>query len=65
MSHQEYGELNRAVARTSASPQSLLTVHGMVCASLSRWGSQSTRQRLLPRLASGELGPKIQSPRRC
>lgn len=55
LSHQEYGELNRAVARTSASLQSLLTVHGMVCASLSRWGSEGTRQRLLPRLASGEL----------
>lgn len=55
LGHLEYGELNRAVARTSASLQSLLTVHGMVCASLSRWGSQGLRQRLLPRLASGEL----------
>lgn len=55
LSHQEYGELNRAVARTSASLQSLLTVHGMVCASLSRWASEGTRQRLLPRLASGEF----------
>ncbi|MFI1678223.1 MULTISPECIES: acyl-CoA dehydrogenase family protein [unclassified Streptomyces] len=53
--HLEYGELNRAVAHTSASLQSLLTVHGMVCASLSRWGSETVRQRLLPRLASGEL----------
>ncbi|WP_306337114.1 acyl-CoA dehydrogenase family protein [Streptomyces sp. KL118A] len=55
LSHRAYGELNRAVARTSASLQSLLTVHGMVCASLSRWGSETLRQRLLPRLASGEL----------
>ncbi|MGV9290219.1 acyl-CoA dehydrogenase family protein [Streptomyces sp. NPDC003719] len=55
LSHQAYGELNRAVARASASLQSLLTVHGMVCASLSRWASQATRQRVLPRLASGEL----------
>ncbi|RZB19957.1 acyl-CoA dehydrogenase [Streptomyces sp. F001] len=55
LSYQEYGELNRAVARTSASLQSLLTVHGMVCASLSRWAPERTRQRLLPRLASGEL----------
>lgn len=55
LSHREYGELNRAVARTSASLQSLLTVHGMVCASLSRWASESTRKELLPRLASGEL----------
>ncbi|MEU6994582.1 acyl-CoA dehydrogenase family protein [Streptomyces sp. NPDC046465] len=55
LSHRAYGELNRAVARTSASLQSLLTVHGMVCSSLSRWGSEATRQRLLPRLASGEL----------
>ncbi|MEV0114283.1 acyl-CoA dehydrogenase family protein [Streptomyces sp. NPDC050844] len=55
MSHLEYGELSRAVAHTSASLQSLLTVHGMVCASLSRWGSPVVRRRLLPRLASGEL----------
>lgn len=55
MGHREYGELNRAVARTSASLQSLLTVHGMVCASLSRWAPEATRRRLLPRLASGEL----------
>ncbi|MET8682889.1 acyl-CoA dehydrogenase family protein [Streptomyces sp. NPDC004732] len=55
LSHQQYGELSRAVARTSASLQSLLTVHGMVCASLSRWGSEAVRQRLLPRLAAGEL----------
>ncbi|MEU6823368.1 acyl-CoA dehydrogenase family protein [Streptomyces atriruber] len=55
LSHRAYGELNRAVARTSASLQSLLTVHGMVCASLSRWGAPTLRERLLPRLASGEL----------
>ncbi|MGA5203623.1 MULTISPECIES: acyl-CoA dehydrogenase family protein [Streptomyces] len=55
LSHVEYGELNRAVARTSASLQSLLTVHGMVCASLSRWAPEGTRKGLLPRLASGEL----------
>ncbi|MFF1379060.1 acyl-CoA dehydrogenase family protein [Streptomyces sp. NPDC058308] len=55
LGHRGYGELSRAVARTSASLQSLLTVHGMVCASLSRWASEATRQRLLPRLASGEL----------
>lgn len=55
LSHQDYGELNRAVARTSASLQSLLTVHGMVCASLSRWAPEETRRQLLPRLASGEL----------
>ncbi|MGW2415537.1 acyl-CoA dehydrogenase family protein [Streptomyces tubercidicus] len=55
MNHREYGELSRAVAHTSASLQSLLTVHGMVCASLSRWGSEAARRQLLPRLASGEL----------
>jgi glutaryl-CoA dehydrogenase (non-decarboxylating) len=50
-----YGLLCHEVARGSASLLSLLTVHGMVSASILKWGTDEQRQRYLPRLARGEL----------
>ncbi|MFJ4680411.1 acyl-CoA dehydrogenase family protein [Kitasatospora sp. NPDC088783] len=50
-----YGEVNRTVAERSPSRQSLLTVHGMVCRALVRWGSARQRDEYLPRLADGSL----------
>jgi glutaryl-CoA dehydrogenase (non-decarboxylating) len=55
LSHREYGEINRLVAQASPSDQSMLTVHGMVCRALLRWGSPATRDAYLPRLADGSL----------
>ena len=49
-----FGLLCEEIGRGSASLLSLLTVHGMVCESLARWGSESQRKRWLPLLASGE-----------
>jgi alkylation response protein AidB-like acyl-CoA dehydrogenase len=51
-SHAEYGEANRLLGAVSASAQSLLTVHAMVCQALARWASPALRD-WLPRLASG------------
>lgn len=55
LSYREYGEINRLVAESSPSSQSLLTVHGMVCRALTRWGSATTQASYLPRLADGRL----------
>lgn len=50
-----YGLLNQEVGRGCSSLRSLLTVHGMVTHSISRWGSAAQKSYWLPRLASGEL----------
>ncbi|QMU67391.1 acyl-CoA dehydrogenase family protein [Streptacidiphilus sp. P02-A3a] len=55
LSHADYGEINRVVAEQSPSRQSLLTVHGMVCRTVARWGSLPLRQEYLPRLADGGM----------
>jgi glutaryl-CoA dehydrogenase (non-decarboxylating) len=55
LSHGTYGEINRLVAESSPSSQSMLTVHGMVCRALTRWGSPAMRETYLPWLADGNL----------
>ncbi len=50
----EFGLLCEEIGRGSASVLSLLTVHGMVCQSIARWGSDEQQRQWLPRLASGE-----------
>lgn len=50
-----YGSLTEEVGRACSSTRSLLTVHGMVCTAISRWGSATQKERLLPRLAAGDL----------
>lgn len=52
-SHAEYGEANRLLGAVSASAQSLLTVHGMVCQALARWSSPMVRD-WFPALAAGD-----------
>ncbi|MBM2620369.1 acyl-CoA/acyl-ACP dehydrogenase [Actinoplanes sp. LDG1-06] len=54
LTHARYGQLHRVVAARSASLQSLMTVHGMVCHALTR-SSRPELQALLPELARGEL----------
>jgi len=41
------------IARSSASLLSLLTVHGMACQSINRWGTSAQKAKWLPELASG------------
>ncbi|MEU6381176.1 acyl-CoA dehydrogenase family protein [Streptomyces sp. NPDC046909] len=53
LSYLAYGELSRTVAEKSASLQSVLTVHGMVCRALTRWGAAPLRTEFLPDLAAG------------
>jgi len=50
-----YGLLCHELGRGSASLLSLLTVHGMVSASILKWGTDEQRATYLPRLARGEL----------
>ncbi|MEK8018254.1 MAG: acyl-CoA dehydrogenase family protein [Candidatus Parabeggiatoa sp.] len=49
-----FGLLCEEIGRSSASLLSLLTVHGMVCQAILKWGSASQRANWLPKLASGE-----------
>lgn len=46
--HEEFGS-------GCSSLRSLLTVHGMVCHTLHKWGSKAQKEHLLPLLARGEL----------
>jgi hypothetical protein len=48
-----FGLLNEAIGRGCASLRSLLTVHGMVCRALVRWGTREQQTHWLPRLADG------------
>ncbi len=50
-----YGMLHEEIGRACSSVRSLLTVHDMVAETVRRWGSPGQRERLLPRLARGEL----------
>jgi alkylation response protein AidB-like acyl-CoA dehydrogenase len=50
-----YGLLHAALARASASVQSLLTVHDMVSLVVSRWASAAVRSRYLPQMTSGRV----------
>lgn len=49
------GLLHEEVGRACSSVRSLLTVHGMVAQSISRWGSREMKDRWLPSLARGKL----------
>lgn len=49
-----FGLLCEEIGRSSASLLSLLTVHGMVCQAILKWGSASQRANWLPKLATGE-----------
>lgn len=49
-----YGLLHEAVGAACSSVRSLLTVHGMVCHAVGRWGNASQRADWLPLLASGK-----------
>ncbi|HLC15785.1 MAG TPA: acyl-CoA dehydrogenase family protein [Thermodesulfovibrionia bacterium] len=49
-----FGLLCEEIGRASLSVISLLTVHGMVCQALIKWGTEEQRSLWLPRLASGE-----------
>jgi alkylation response protein AidB-like acyl-CoA dehydrogenase len=52
--HVRLGFLHYAIGKACSSLRSVLTVHGMVCEVLQRWGSRDQRQRWLPQLASGK-----------
>lgn len=49
-----FGLLCEEVGRASASLLSLLIVHGMVCQSILKWGTDAQKDHWLPLLASGE-----------
>ena len=48
-----FGLFCEEMGRGSVSVVSLLTVHGMVCQSISQWGTDEQKRTWLPRLASG------------
>lgn len=49
-----FGLLCEEIGRASLSVISLLTVHGMVCQALLKWGTQEQKNYWLPRLATGQ-----------
>ncbi len=49
-----FGLLCHEIGRGSASLLSLLTVHGMVCQAILKWGSAEHKTHWLPKLATGE-----------
>ncbi|MFM2058202.1 MAG: hypothetical protein RLY71_2587 [Pseudomonadota bacterium] len=49
-----FGLLCEEIGRASASLLSLLIVHGMVCQSILKWGTDAQKSHWLPRLATGE-----------
>jgi alkylation response protein AidB-like acyl-CoA dehydrogenase len=49
-----FGLMCEEIGRGSASLLSLLTVHGMVCQAILKWGSASQKAHWLPKLATGE-----------
>jgi len=48
-----FGFLNEEIGAACSSARSLLTVHGMVCHAILRFGGEDLRARWLPELASG------------
>ncbi|MCX4750477.1 acyl-CoA dehydrogenase family protein [Kitasatospora sp. NBC_01287] len=50
-----FGELHEEVGRGCSSVRSLLTVHGMLCWALQRWGSTAQLERWAPDLAAGRV----------
>lgn len=51
---QRYAVLNEELGRGCSSLRTLITVHGMVCHTIARWGSREQREKILPSLATGE-----------
>ena len=49
------GILHEQVGRGCSSIRSLLTVHGMVCLAIARFGTKQQKDKWLPKLAAGEL----------
>ena len=49
-----FGLLCEEFGRGSGSLISILTVHGMVCQAISKWGTDQQKQHWLPKLATGE-----------
>jgi hypothetical protein len=49
-----YGLLCEEIGKASASLLSIVTVHGMVCQSLLKWGTTYQKEYWLPKLANGE-----------
>ncbi len=49
------GLLCEEIGRGSASLLSLITVHGMLCQAILKWGTPEQREHWLPRLATGEI----------
>ncbi|HEU5077328.1 MAG TPA: acyl-CoA dehydrogenase family protein, partial [Polyangiaceae bacterium] len=49
-----YGLLHEELGRVCSSTRSLVTVHTMVCAAITRWGVPELRRTWLPKLAAGE-----------
>ncbi|MBE6051595.1 MAG: acyl-CoA dehydrogenase [Clostridium sp.] len=49
------GILNEEFGRGCSSMRSLLTVHGMVSIAISKWGTKEQKEKLLPRMAKGEI----------
>jgi glutaryl-CoA dehydrogenase (non-decarboxylating) len=50
-----FGLLNEELGRGCSSIRSLITVHSMCSFAVQRWGGRELKERLLPRLASGEV----------
>jgi len=50
---EDFSKVCMATGKASGSLLSLLTIHSMVCAAISRWGTKQQKQALLPELASG------------
>lgn len=49
------GLMHEEMGRVCSSVRSLFTVHGMVCRTIQRWGTNDQRKRWLPALADGSL----------
>lgn len=50
----DFSRICMATGKASGSLLSLLTIHSMVCAAISRWGTRQQKQTLLPELAQGK-----------
>lgn len=51
---EDFSQVCMATGKASGSLLSLLTIHSMVCAAISRWGTKRQKQTLLPELAQGD-----------
>jgi glutaryl-CoA dehydrogenase (non-decarboxylating) len=49
------GLINEQIGRGCSAVRGLLTVHGMVCLAIERWGTEEQKQRWLGKMAKGEI----------